>query len=35
MKMTPGTTADVRVKVEEQAPITFLLPFLRKWSGIQ
>lgn len=24
-----------RVKVEQQAPITFLLPFLREWSGIQ
>ena len=35
MKLTPGTTAFVRVKVEEQAPITFLLPFLREWSGIQ
>ncbi len=35
MKLTPGTTTAVRVKVEEQAPITFLLPFLREWSGIQ
>jgi HlyD family secretion protein len=35
MKLTPGTTMAVRVKVEEQAPITFLLPFLREWSGIQ
>lgn len=34
-KLTPGTTTAVRVKVEEQAPITFLLPFLREWSGIQ
>lgn len=35
MKLTPGTTTALRVKVEEQAPITFLLPFLREWSGIQ
>lgn len=35
MKLTPGTTAALRVKVEEQAPITFLLPFLREWSGLQ
>lgn len=35
MKLTPGTTTALRVKVEEQAPITFLLPFLREWIGIQ
>lgn len=35
MKLTPGTTTALRVKVEEQPPITFLLPFLREWSGIQ
>lgn len=35
LKLTPGTTTTARVKVEEQAPITFLLPFLREWSGIQ
>lgn len=35
MKLTSGTTTGVRVKVEQQAPITFLLPFLREWSGIQ
>lgn len=34
-KLTPGTTASIRVTVEEQAPITFLLPFLREWSGFQ
>lgn len=34
LKLTSGTTAAVRVMVEEQAPITFLLPFLREWSGI-
>lgn len=35
MKLTPGTTMNARVTVEERAPITFLLPFLREWSGIQ
>jgi HlyD family secretion protein len=35
LKLTSGTTTNVRVKVEERAPITFLLPFLREWSGIQ
>ncbi|MDX2229930.1 MAG: NHLP bacteriocin system secretion protein [Leptolyngbyaceae cyanobacterium bins.349] len=34
-KLTPGTTASIRVTVEERAPITFLLPFLREWSGLQ
>jgi HlyD family secretion protein len=34
-KLTAGTTASVRVIVEERAPITFLLPFLREWSGFQ
>ena len=29
-KLTPGTTSSVRVTVEERAPITFLLPFLRE-----
>jgi HlyD family secretion protein len=34
-RLTPGTTTSVKVKVEEQAPIVFLLPFLREWSGIK
>ena len=34
MKMSPGTTTSVRVTVEEQAPITFVLPILKSWSGI-
>lgn len=34
MAITPGTTASVRVTVAEQAPITFVLPILRSWSGI-
>ncbi|MBP5972230.1 NHLP bacteriocin system secretion protein [Brasilonema sp. CT11] len=34
MKMSPGTTTSVRVTVEEKAPITFVFPILRSWSGI-
>ncbi|HBB34607.1 MAG TPA: NHLP bacteriocin system secretion protein [Cyanobacteria bacterium UBA8803] len=34
-KLTAGTTTALRVTVEERAPITFLLPFLREWSGLQ
>jgi HlyD family secretion protein len=34
-KITPGTTATVRVTVEERAPITFVLPFLRDLLGIK
>ncbi|BAY09147.1 NHLP bacteriocin system secretion protein [Calothrix sp. NIES-2098] len=34
MKMSPGTTTSVRITVEEQAPITFVLPILKSWSGI-
>ncbi|MGD1809308.1 NHLP bacteriocin system secretion protein [Dapis sp. BLCC M126] len=33
-KLTAGTTITTRVKVEERAPITFVLPILREWSGI-
>ncbi|MBH8563493.1 NHLP bacteriocin system secretion protein [Nostoc sp. CENA67] len=33
-KISPGTTTIVRVKVEERAPITFVLPILREYSGI-
>jgi HlyD family secretion protein len=33
-KITPGTTTIVRVKVEERAPITFVLPILRSVSGL-
>ncbi len=35
MKMSSGTTTSVRVTVEEQAPITFVFPILKSWSGIQ
>lgn len=34
MKMSPGTTTSVRVTVEERAPIAFVLPILKSWSGI-
>jgi HlyD family secretion protein len=34
LKISPGTTTVVRVKVEERAPITFVLPILRSYSGI-
>ncbi|MBD2387108.1 NHLP bacteriocin system secretion protein [Cylindrospermum sp. FACHB-282] len=33
-KISSGTTTVVRVKVEERAPITFMLPILRSFSGI-
>lgn len=33
-RITAGTTAQVRVTVEELAPITLILPFLRSASGI-
>jgi len=34
LKISSGTTTVVRVKVEERAPITFVLPILRSYSGI-
>ncbi len=34
LKISSGTTTAVRVKVEERAPITFVLPILRSVSGI-
>jgi HlyD family secretion protein len=34
LKISPGTTTIVRVKVEERAPITFVFPILRSYSGI-
>ena len=34
LKISPGTTTVVRVKVEERAPITYVLPILRSFSGI-
>ncbi len=34
MKISPGTTTSVRVTVEERAPITFVFPILKSWSGV-
>ena len=34
LKISSGTTTTVRVKIEERAPITFVLPILRSISGI-
>ena len=34
LKISSGTTTSARVKVEERAPITFVLPILRSISGI-
>ena len=34
LNVTSGTTATARVTIEEQAPITLVLPILREWSGI-
>ncbi|QSV54992.1 MAG: NHLP bacteriocin system secretion protein [Dolichospermum sp. UKL201] len=34
-KITSGTTASVRVTVEERAPITFVLPILRELVGMK
>lgn len=34
LKVSAGTSTTVRVTVEERAPITFVLPILRSWSGI-
>ncbi|MUH01780.1 NHLP bacteriocin system secretion protein [Scytonema sp. UIC 10036] len=34
LKVTAGTTATVQAIVEKRRPITFVLPILREWSGI-
>jgi HlyD family secretion protein len=34
LHMTAGTTVQARVVVEQRAPITYLLPFLREHSGL-
>lgn len=34
LNISAGTTTSVRVKVEEQAPITYVLPILRDFTGI-
>ncbi|BAY50286.1 HlyD family secretion protein (plasmid) [Scytonema sp. HK-05] len=34
LHITPGTTTSVRVTVDERAPISFVLPILKSWSGL-
>ncbi|MBD2774164.1 NHLP bacteriocin system secretion protein [Iningainema tapete] len=34
LQISTGTTTMSRVQVEQQAPITFVLPILREWTGI-
>ncbi|BAZ52327.1 HlyD family secretion protein [Nostoc sp. NIES-4103] len=34
LAVTSGTTTTVQVTVEERAPISFIIPLLRSWSGI-
>jgi hypothetical protein len=34
LETSPGTTATARVTVEERAPIAYVLPFLRRFSGL-
>lgn len=34
LQITNGTTSMARVQVEQQAPITFVLPILREWTGL-
>ena len=34
LQISPGTTTDVRVQVEERAPISYLIPLLRSVSGL-
>ena len=34
LQITSGTTTIVQVTVEERAPITFVLPLFKSWSGI-
>ena len=34
LQITPGTTSSVRIKIEEKAPISFVLPILKDWGGM-
>ncbi len=34
LKLSSGTTTTVSITLEKRRPITFILPFLREWSGI-
>ena len=35
VEITPGTTASVRVTLEQRAPITLVMPFLRQLFGAE
>ncbi|MDJ0574498.1 MAG: NHLP bacteriocin system secretion protein [Xenococcaceae cyanobacterium MO_234.B1] len=35
LEISPGTTTTVRVTVEKRSPITWVLPILREWTGIE
>ena len=35
LKISPGTTAQVRVIIGELAPISYIIPIFRSWTGIQ
>jgi len=35
LKISTGTTTSAQVTVQKRAPIEFVLPFLREWSGIR
>lgn len=34
LKLTPGTTASVRVQIAEQAPISYVIPILKSVTGV-
>jgi HlyD family secretion protein len=34
MQISSGTTSQARVQVEQRAPITFVFPFLKEWTGM-
>lgn len=35
LKISPGTTAQARVVIGELAPISYIIPIFREWTGIQ
>lgn len=35
LKISPGTTAQARVVIGELAPISYVIPIFREWTGIQ
>ncbi|MFK8114810.1 MAG: NHLP bacteriocin system secretion protein [Rubripirellula sp.] len=35
VEITPGTTADVHITYERRSPLSFVLPKLREWTGIE